>query len=332
MPNFAESPWSDLIDAVAQQAGVIGQVLIIAFVAWLVLRLSEASIRRIVERLVASESGPGTVAELGAVEAQKRVDTINGLLLRLTRLLVVLIAGAMVLEALSISVAPAIAGLGIIGIAVGFGAQHLVRDYLNGALILLENQFSRGDVIKVAGVAGLVEDFNLRRTTLRDLDGIVHVVPNGEISVASNLTRGWGRVNENILVGYGTDVEAAAEIIRNIGAAMAAEPAWSSRILEAPRLERVESLADNGIQLKILATVGPMDRWAVAGELRKRLLLAFTEAGVEIPFPHRVVVSRTESSDGGAVLAGTDGAVGGPATLSRSSRRSDDMGPGQPVD
>jgi small conductance mechanosensitive channel len=306
MPDFTQPPLSDLVDLAARQAPVIVQILVIVVVAWVILRLSDQAIRRVVQTLVERQIGDdaeveGPAGELTAAEARKRIETIDALATSTLKILVILIAGAMILEALSISVAPAVAGLGIVGVAVGFGAQHLVRDYLNGVLILLENQFRRGDVVKIAGVVGLVEEFSLRRTTLRDLDGIVYVVPNGEITVASNLTRGFGRVNENVLVGYGTDVEQAAELIRQVGLDMAADPAWSARILEPPQLERVEALADNGIELKILATVGPGDRWAVAGELRKRLLTVFAGAGVEIPFPHRVVISRAEppaSADG----------------------------------
>src|SRR4029077_9784379 len=130
-------------------------------------------------------------------------------------------------------IGPAVAGLGVVGIAVGFGAQPLVRDYLNGALILVENQYAIGDVVRLAGVAGTVEDFTLRRTTLRDLDGVVHTVPNGEVKVASNLTRVWSRINQNVTVAYGTDIDKATEVVDAVGREMAGEPAWHRRILEA---------------------------------------------------------------------------------------------------
>src|SRR4030095_6814976 len=128
------------------------------------------------------------------------------------------------------------------GVAVGFGAQNLVRDYLNGALILIENQFSKGDVIRAAGVSGTVEDFSLRRTTLRDLDGVVHTVPNGEISVASNLTRVWARINQDVTVAYGTDIDKAISVVDEVGKAMMADVAWKRRILEPPVVDRVAAL------------------------------------------------------------------------------------------
>ena len=134
------------------------------------------------------------------------------------------IAGLMILGTLGLDIGPAVAGLGVVGIAVGFGAQTLVRDYLNGALILIENQFSKGDVVALAGVAGTVEDFTLRRTTLRDLDGVVHTVPNGEIKVASNLTRVWARINQDVTVAYGTDIDGRSRVVDEVGAAMAGRP------------------------------------------------------------------------------------------------------------
>ena len=144
---------------------------------------------------------PGAVGD----RVTKRLDTLDRLGGAVIRFFVIAIAGLMILTTVGIDIGPAIAGLGVVGIAVGFGAQSLVRDYLNGCLILIENQFSRGDVVSVAGVTGTVEDFSLRRTTLRDLDGVVHTVPNGEIKVASNRTRTWARINQNVVVLFGTD-------------------------------------------------------------------------------------------------------------------------------
>jgi small-conductance mechanosensitive channel len=282
MPDFAAKPWSRLVEILAEQAGLIGQLLVILVVAWLAIRLSAASIHRVVRALVDREAAAGTARELSAIEAQKRIETIDALVTRVVRLLIILIAGATMLEALRISVAPAIAGLGIIGVALGFGAQDLVRDYVNGALILLENQFSRGDVIQVAGVSGTVEDFSLRRTVLRDLDGRVHTVPNGAIVVASNMTRTWARLNLDVVVTHETDLEQVAAIVERVGREMAADPEWGKRILEPARMARVEAVTDLGITLKVLGTVLAADRWSGAGELRRRLLVAFRAGGVQL--------------------------------------------------
>jgi small conductance mechanosensitive channel len=220
------------------------------------------------------------------------MDTLDGLGGNVLQFFIVIIAGLMILRTFDLDIGPAIAGIGVVGVAVGFGAQHLVRDYLNGALILIENQFSKGDVVRLAGVSGTVEDFSLRRTTIRDLDGVVHTVPNGEIAIASNLTRVWARINQDVTLAYGTDIDQATDVVDAVGKAMAADPTWKRRILEAPKVDRVAALGEYGITLKILGTVRAPDQWAAAGELRKRLLAAFREHGIEIPRPQRVVLAR----------------------------------------
>jgi len=212
----------------------------------------------------------------------------------------------MVLGTIGLDIGPAIAGFGVIGIAVGFGAQTLVRDYLNGALILLENQFSKGDVVRLAGVDGTVEDFNLRRTTVRDLDGVVHTVPNGEIKVASNLTRVWARINQDVTVAYGTDIDKAIEVVDRVGRELAEDPIWKRRILETPRVERIEALGEYGVTLKILGSVRAPEQWAASGEFRKRLLAALVANGIEIPRPQRVVLSRDPAGLAASGLAASE--------------------------
>jgi small conductance mechanosensitive channel len=282
-------------DRIVEIAGVqVVPILLIVVVGFLFLRLSRVFIHGVFKTLMDREATEGTAQELSAVEVLKRVDTLDALGANVLRFFVLVIAGLMILGRFGIDIGPAVAGLGVVGVAVGFGAQHLVRDYLNGALILIENQFSKGDVVRIAGVAGAVEDFSLRRTTLRDLDGNVHTVPNGEIAVATNLTRVWARINENIAVAYGTDINRVVEVIAEVGRQMAADPDWKRRILEAPRVERVEMFGESGVTIKMLGTVRAPERWAAAGEFRKRVLDAFAENGIEIPFPHRVIVNRTE--------------------------------------
>lgn len=276
-------------------------VVIVVVVAFVLVRASRLFIHGIVKALMDREATEGTAQELSAVELQKRMDTLDGLGANVIQFFIVIIAGLMVLRSFGLDIGPAVAGLGVVGVAVGFGAQNLVRDYLNGALILIENQFSKGDVIRAAGVSGTVEDFSLRRTTLRDLDGVVHTVPNGEIVVASNLTRVWSRINLDVMVAYGTDIDKATEVVDEVGRGMAGDPIWKRRVLEAPRVDRVAALGEYGVTLKILGTVRAPDQWAAAGELRKRLLAAFTEHGIEIPRPQRVILSRDLSRDSGAL-------------------------------
>ena len=293
--DFSQPPWSD-IAAWLRTDGVL--VLVILVVAVIVARVTRLLLRGLFKALLDREATEGTAQELSAIEVRKRLDTLDRLGGNVVRFSVIVIAGLMILTTLGINIGPAIAGLGVVGIAVGFGAQSLVRDYLNGCLILIENQFSRGDVVSVAGVTGTVEDFSLRRTTIRDLDGVVHTVPNGEIKVASNRTRTWARINQNVVVAFGTDVDKAIEVVDLVGKEMAADPTWKRRILEPPRVDRVESIDPAvGITLKILGTVRASDQWAASGEFRRKLLAAFAENDIEIPGP-RVAVTDDDGSGG----------------------------------
>ena len=301
MPNFAKAPWVDIVPILRDP---VLPVLVVIVVGLVLIRASRLFVRGIVKALMDREATEGTAQELSAVELKKRMDTLDQLGANVLRFFIIVIVSLMVLQRVGLEIGPAIAGLGVVGVAVGFGAQHLVKDYLNGALILIENQFSKGDVIRIAGVAGSVEDFSLRRTTLRDLDGVVHTVPNGEITVASNLTRVWSRINQDVTVAYGTDIDQAIEVVDQVGREMASDPAWKRRVLETPRVDRVAALGDYGVTLKILGTVRATEQWAAAGELRKRLLVAFKANGIEIPRPQRVVLSREPAAaDAGAETA-----------------------------
>jgi small conductance mechanosensitive channel len=297
--DINKPPLSTIVDVLRTNGVRIVVILVVALIA---LRISTLLVHGIVKALLDREATEGTAQELSAVEVQKRMDTLDDLGGRVIRFFVIVIAGIMILSALDLDIGPAIAGLGVVGIAVGFGAQSLVRDYLNGALILAENQYSKGDVVSIAGVSGAVEDFSLRRTTLRDLDGTVHTVPNGEIKVASNRTRTWARINQNVTVAFGTDIDKAIQVVDELGKSMAADPVWKRRILEPPRVERVESIDERGITLKILGTVRASEQWAAGGEFRKLLLETFTKNGIDLPRPQQVFVTQPDSNASGAAV------------------------------
>jgi len=280
--------------------------LLIAGIAALLVRYTDNVVHRVFQVVVDREVGsdPG---DLNALEARKRVATVDALATAIIRGFIVVVAGLMILAKLGIDIGPALAGLGIAGIAVGFGAQSLVRDYFTGALILLENQFAIGDVVTLAGTTGTVEDFSLRRTTVRDLDGVLHTVPNGEIKVASNRTRIWAGVNLDVTVAHGTDVELATRVVNEVGEGMAGDPRWSHEILQTPRAARVEDIGEYGVTLKILGQVRAPALPAVTGEIRRRLLAAFATAGIELPRPRSVVLAQSTQLNpfaGGAPSAG----------------------------
>jgi small conductance mechanosensitive channel len=274
---------------------VIGIVVVALAAIWAVRLAIGAAVRHLLERRSQTE-GPLTASDL-----ERRVTTLQRLAVRITGALIGLIALLMILDQFDISIGPAVAGLGVAGIAVGFGAQTLIRDWLAGVFVILENQYSAGDVVRISGVEGVVEDFSLRRTALRDLDGTVHTVPNGSIVVASNLTRGWARVNLDIQVAYDTDIDRATEVIDTVGRSLTEDPGWRDRVIEAPSVQRVSALGDSAVTLKVLGQVPPAEQWAVAGELRKRILAAFAAEGIEIPYPHQVMVTRERG--GGAMSA-----------------------------
>jgi moderate conductance mechanosensitive channel len=289
MPEFTKQQWADIVDFVRLN---VLPLLLIVIVALVALRLARLFVHGVVKTLLDREATEGTAQELSVVELKKRMDTLETLVGNAIQFFIIVIAGLMLLGKLGLDIGPAVAGFGVFGIALGFGAQSMVRDYLTGALILVENQYAKGDVVRIAGVAGTVEDFTLRRTTLRDLDGVVHTVPNGEVKVASNLTRVWSRINQDVTVAYGTDIDKAIAVVNELGRAMAAEPLWKRRVMEAPRVERVEAIGEFGVTLKILGTVRAADQWSAAGEFRKRLLDALAANGIEIPRPQRVVLAR----------------------------------------
>jgi len=275
------------IDPAWRGPATILLIAIVAFVTWYALRFGA---RQLAGRVLARQP-PDEEAVLPQVELERRVRTLERTAVRTGGVVIVIVAVLMALSSgFEVDIGPAVAGLGIVGIAVGFGAQTLIRDWLAGIFVVLENQYNQGDVVRIAGVSGVVEDFSLRRTMLRDLDGTVHSVPNGQITVASNLTRVWARVNVDIPVAYDTDLDLATRLINDVGAQLHADPEWATRLLEAPSVVRIGHFGDTGVSLKVLGQVPAAQQWAVAGELRKRILAAFAERGIRIPTAPRMTV------------------------------------------
>jgi moderate conductance mechanosensitive channel len=243
---------------------VVAIVLVALVAIALVRSAARIGVRHLLDRREADVE-PG-------IELERRIRTLQDVAVRIAALVIAIMAGLMILSEFAIDIGPAIAGLGVVGIAVGLGAQTLVRDCLAGVCIILENQYSAGDIVRVAGVEGVVEEFSLRRTTLRDLDGAVHTVPNGQVIVSSNLTRLWSRVNLDVAVGYEAAPASVIERLDRIGTELAADPEWADQIIEAPGVVRVEALTDPGVVYKVLGRVRTAEQWNVAGELRRRIL------------------------------------------------------------
>jgi small conductance mechanosensitive channel len=177
----------------------------------------------------------------------------------------------------------------VIGLAIGFGAQYIIRDFFTGLFIILENQYRVGDVICIQDKCGMVENINLRMTVIRDAEGAVHHIPNGEIKIATNKTKGFARVNLVVGVAYDTDIEKVKKVVNQVGQDMAKDPEWKDRIIKAPEFIRVDNFGASSVDIKISGEVKPLEQWGVLGELRKRIKIAFDKEGIEIPFPQRVI-------------------------------------------
>jgi small conductance mechanosensitive channel len=254
-------------------------ILVATIIAYWVIR---ATLRRVVTQYVRIK-GKGRHSKLWF---ENRTRTLSAIISSTLGVLLFVVALFMLLSEVGVDIGPLLAGAGVLGIAVGFGAQSLIKDFIGGLFILLEDQFNKGDVVKIAGIAGLVEEVNLRRTVLRDLDGIVHIIPNGEITTASNYTRDWARVNLDISVGYGEDLDHVMAVINRVGKELAEDEHYAKLIMTPPQALRVNNFGDSGIDIKILGDTKPMMQWQVTGELRKRLKKAFDDEGIEIPWPH----------------------------------------------
>ena len=227
---------------------------------------------------------------LQAAEAKKRAHTLGNILRNALIIVISFTAILMILGELGIQLGPLLATVGIGALAIGFGAQSLVKDVISGFFIILENQYRIGDVIEVAGVSGLVESVSLRRTVLRDLEGKVHTIPNGEIKIVSNLSKEWARSVLDVGISYREDVEQVIEVLQQIGREFAAEELWKSAILEPLQVFGVERFGDSQLVIRLGVKTVPLKQWEVGRELRKRIKIRFDEKGIEIPFPHRVLI------------------------------------------
>jgi small conductance mechanosensitive channel len=236
---------------------------------------------------------------LQAVEAKKRAHTLGNILRHALIVVIFFIAIVMILGELGIVVGPLLATAGVGAVAIGLGAQSLVKDVINGFFIILENQYRIGDVIQVTGVSGLVESVNLRRTVLRDMEGRVHTIPNGEIKIVSNLSKEWSRSVLDIGISYREDVDQVIDLLRQVGSELEAEEPFKSAILEPLQVLGVEQFGESALILRVMVKTAPQKQWEVGRELRKRIKKRFDEKGIEMPSPQRVLLwqNKEKSSE-----------------------------------
>jgi len=265
------------------------KILVVITIAFIIRRSGGVFIEKIIRMAVVSNHFLTKEAE------DKREDTLIRIFSGTLGVAVWILAGLIILQEAGFAIGPLLAAAGIAGLAFGFGGQYLIRDLISGLFIIMENQYRVGDVVCFDGTCGLVEDISLRMTTLRDLDGVVHHVPHGEIKKVSNLTKHFARVNLNVGVAYNSDLERVISVVNRVGEELASDPAWKEFILKPPQFLRVDDFADSAIVIKILGETKPIKQWDVAGELRMRLKIAFDKEGIEIPFPQRVIHSANKS-------------------------------------
>jgi small-conductance mechanosensitive channel len=251
-------------------------ILVLAFVAYRVVKLIT---RRLVQREIA-EDDPRRLRQ-----RRQRIETTAGLMNNVAATVIITLAILTALNDLKVPIASLLASVGVAGLAISFGAQSLVKDVITGAFILMEGQFAIGDVIRVGETSGLVERVGLRTTVLRDVYGTVHTIPNGQITQVSNLTKSWSRAVVDVSIGYREDVDRVLAGLRQLVAELAADPDWGSLLLEAPEVPGVESLAESGFVVRVMAKTMPLKQWDVARELRRRIKNRFDAEGIEIPFP-----------------------------------------------
>ena len=219
---------------------------------------------------------------------ERRVKTLLATLGWVFTIFLGLVGAALVLDQFDVQISAVIAGVGVAGIAIGLGTQTLVKDVINGLFILVEGQYAVGDVVQVAGVSGEVIEITPRRTVLRDLNGHVHVIPNSAITVATNMTQGFSRINLDVTIAYEEDVDRVISIVDAECARLAADR--KEDILSAPKVVRVNNLGHDGVDLKIVGDVRAFTQWELTGELRRRLKNRFDAEGIEIPYHHEVQV------------------------------------------
>jgi small conductance mechanosensitive channel len=265
-------------------------VVLILIGAWILRAFIRAAVSRFQQRFKQEGVAP--------TEVEKRAQTLGAIIRASVTVVIYVAATMMIVSEFGVEIGPLLAGAGIAGLAIGFGAQTLVKDVINGFFLLLEDQVRVGDVVMVAGIGGLVESINIRTTRLRDLEGKVHIIPNGSIEVATNFTREWSRALMDIGVAYKENVDYVISVIKEVAEEMRQDPNFSQVILEPLTVLGVDSFGDSSVNIRVFFKTVPIKQWDVARDFRRRLKKTFDERGIEIPFPHRTIYMGEAESKG----------------------------------
>ena len=284
MQELLDLPVADEVIALSARAL---RVVIILIGGLVVSRLLHRVVVGVGRRAVdALESADETQTE----ERNKRIATLSGIAGKAVTVVVWGIALIMALREGGFDVMPLLAGAGVVGLAIGFGAQNLVRDVIGGVFLLIENQIRVGDVVSINGTGGAVQELNLRTTVLRDFEGVVHVFPNGAISTLANRTRTFSNYAFDVGVAYKEDPDRVMAVLRELGAELIEDPAWKDKILEPLEVLGLDRFADSAIIIKMRIKTDAGKQWAVGREMNRRIKQRFDQEGIEIPFPYRTLV------------------------------------------
>lgn len=257
------------------------RIVVIIIGAYVLLRLLSILIDR-AEKIIVKDKGDF----FANLETQKRMKTLSNILSKVAFVTVSVVAIMMALREIGMDITPLITGAGIIGLAIGFGAQNLVKDVISGFFIIMENQIRVGDVAVVNGTGGLVEEINLRTIVLRDLEGTVHIFPNGTINTLSNKTRGWSQYVIDVGVAYKENVDEVMRVLKEIGDELFKDEKFRPMILEPLEVLGVDNFGESSVTIKCIIKTQPLKQWDVGRELRRRIKNTFDQKGIEIPFPH----------------------------------------------
>ncbi len=286
------------------------RILLVLVIALVVSKVLGRFMNILRQRLVSAGLSKGDTA----TETAKRTETLIRLVRQASYIVLWVMVALVLLKEVGVEIAPILAGAGIVGLAVGFGAQNLVRDVISGFFFILEDQVRVGDVAVVNGTGGLVEEINFRTIILRDISGVVHVFPNGAVTTLSNMTKDWSAYLFDFSVAYKEDTDKVARVIEQVGREMVHDPKFGPLMLEVPEIFGVDAFADSAVVIRGRIKTRPIQQWAVGREFNRRIKYAFDAAGIEIPFPHRTVyfgdaskpfdLRITETHQGAAVEEG----------------------------
>jgi moderate conductance mechanosensitive channel len=266
------------------------RLLLIAIGMFVFYRLARAFSRRITLILSQGTSKRGTHQD-----RQNRAQTLAGVFNSALSMLVLGGGSLMILDEVGIPIVPLMGGAAVLGLAVAFGAQNLIKDYFSGFMVLLEDQYGINDVVSIGSISGLVEHISLRTTVLRDLEGVVHFIPHGTIATVSNQTHGWSRALFNVDIDYKENVDRVMEVLIELGHELRRDPAFGPLILDDPEMLGVDNLADSSVVVKFFLKTRPLQQWTVKREMLRRIKKRFDELGIEIPYPHQTVHHRYDS-------------------------------------